>query len=754
MTNVQPVTHPIRKHVDHQWSGHAEGRPLVFMHIPKTAGTSVSSLLQQWFREDEIMPPLVCQSWQCSHPALALAAKKYKLFGIGKHYDGDDILSTMRLIRANGLHPFLLACLREPRERLISQYFHWRRSLASDLEHTTQLARMAYQQARDLSLAQFLKCDNPFTISHFRNYQVRLFAGSRSSWMLDDEQMLDLALENASHFDLLGKTENLKDLLLTLSEAYGFYYGGEDILLNRAPSNQQTGLNDESEEMVEAFTSIDQRFWNALFSNQESRRDIQHIPSFYDFDWRTIDALLEGSTYTYSMVERLDGYGWHVREGLEHDTRWSGPGKESMVMLQIPPAKELNITLKVIAVIDWDIMNGMEVFLGTSRPLGEPELGHDGGYTTLTFAFRLNRIADKRMPLRIIVPFVKSHQEINPEWADPRKKGIAISTITVSSRQMKHVSPTCSSLIANQIDIRDLHLNQFPASPTPSSINHHELEINPIESTTLGPRSVLPKKSVNDDHAKSIATGHSSRATKFGSLMLQSSLREVSDRTYRILRLLQASDSLVLTIREASDPRLRCLFKNPLVSSFGRYVDNDQETCMIHLSHMNDTLGINMISSILLLMDRISKTVPAELRLHTSSVDDEHVDLLLRQLMKSLTIFSQSGYSNEFRDCILKTLRPELIPIPVSTDFYSQFKTLAEQMEASEYFNHSQVGELNEHFEKIPAQHPCDQAGRQALLAGYELAYQITSRITREKTPQRIHDKTMNHEASKPNKDH
>ncbi|MEB3266458.1 MAG: hypothetical protein VKN13_07585 [Cyanobacteriota bacterium] len=700
------------------------------MHIPKTAGTSVSLLLQQWFREDEIMPPLVCRGKQCSHPTLALAAKKYKLFGIGKHYDGDDILSTMQLIRANGLHPFLFACLREPRERLISQYLHWRRSLALDLEHSTQLARMAYQQARDLSLAQFLKCDNPFTIKHFRDYQVRLFAGSRSEWMLDGEQMLDLALKNASHFDLLGRTESLKDLILTLADAYGFYYGGEEILLNRAPSMQKTTLDDESEELIEAFTSIDQRFWNALFSEQNSHKDTQQIPSFYDFNWRAVNALLEGSTSIYSMVERLDGYGWHVREGQEHDTRWSGPGKESMVMLKIPPTKEVSITLKLIAVIDWDIMNGMEVYLGTSRSSGEPELGRDGGYTTLTYGFKLDRIPAERMQFRIVVPFVKSHQEINPEWADPRKKGIAISTITVSSRQINRSSRACSDLVLGQATIDDPHLNHSSTSPIYNSGNHLELEIHAIENALLQPRSALQNNGTNDGQVGSMATGYSASLTNFENLVIKSSLREVSGKTYQILRLVEVSSSLELTIREGSDSRLRCLFENPLISSFGCYLDSTQETCTINLCHLNDALGIDMVSSFLLLVDRISKTIPVALRLHDSSIDDEHVALLLRQFTRSLFVFSQSGHSNEFRRCILKTLRPELIHAPRSTDLFSQSKSFADLVQESKYFSRSEILALNDHFSKIPAQHPFDQAGREALFSGYDLAYQMTSHLT------------------------
>ena len=117
LTNLAPA----------QWAGHAAGKRLIFLHIPKTAGTAVASVLTQWFGVDEIMPCSLAAVRTGSHPVNMMASRRFRLFGIGMHLDHDQVAAIRHALRGEE-RPFVFTVLREPRARLISQYRHWRRT--------------------------------------------------------------------------------------------------------------------------------------------------------------------------------------------------------------------------------------------------------------------------------------------------------------------------------------------------------------------------------------------------------------------------------------------------------------------------------------------------------------------------------------------------------------------------------------------------------------------------------------------------
>jgi hypothetical protein len=115
---------PRCRSVEFLWKGHAAGRRLIFLHIPKTAGTAITSFLRQQFADDEVMPQLQA-NFHRSHPIWPLVARRSQLLGVGMHLDHDRVAALARGL-SHEPPPFLLTVLREPRARLLSRYKEWR----------------------------------------------------------------------------------------------------------------------------------------------------------------------------------------------------------------------------------------------------------------------------------------------------------------------------------------------------------------------------------------------------------------------------------------------------------------------------------------------------------------------------------------------------------------------------------------------------------------------------------------------------
>lgn len=91
-----------------------DARTLKFLHLHKTAGTSVRSFLERFFRPEEICPAGFRHQFQ------ALSSdqlRRYRMFA--GHLDWEE------LDQVEG-PSFTFTVLREPRERLLSYYFFMR----------------------------------------------------------------------------------------------------------------------------------------------------------------------------------------------------------------------------------------------------------------------------------------------------------------------------------------------------------------------------------------------------------------------------------------------------------------------------------------------------------------------------------------------------------------------------------------------------------------------------------------------------
>ena len=173
-------------------------RRVIFLHIAKTAGTSIVHFFRQRMPEDAI----------CSHGDFLRIP--------GEAVDFQDSLSQYRFLSGHfgyaDIAPLLpdsysFTFLRDPVDRVLSLY---KFCMHSDMQRQFAVARAA----RDLGLEGFLASMLPEVCEMLDNQQTWQLA--RNYWQSDrhalahlgDEELLDLAIHHLDAFDHVGLTES------------------------------------------------------------------------------------------------------------------------------------------------------------------------------------------------------------------------------------------------------------------------------------------------------------------------------------------------------------------------------------------------------------------------------------------------------------------------------------------------------------------------------------------------------------------
>lgn len=256
--------------------------PIIFLHIPKTAGQSVHNYLCRAFEWPDICPARV-NAQLCDIPIKT--RKNYRLFS--GHLDWAQVY---------GLHPdaFTFSILREPVSRILSFYFFMRNNAsklsAEDLKKPINAMKRAIIE---LTADEYFLGGGPkvktFVNSQYDNFFTYYFAGrtylsrnmlfgEMNSGRLNADNIIEIAKQNIRELNGLYRVEQLEKLQVDL-DRLGYSPNGNSLSetrvnvgtvdsTSRVDEIRALGLTDRGMERIHEMSQMDMNIWsdNDLFN--------------------------------------------------------------------------------------------------------------------------------------------------------------------------------------------------------------------------------------------------------------------------------------------------------------------------------------------------------------------------------------------------------------------------------------------------------------------------------------------------------
>lgn len=197
---------------------------LVFTHIPRTGGTTLRAILSKYLEK-----PLYIDS--LSDFAFMNDENLNSHTFIATHC-GYGIFS--RII----VPPKKLVILRDPVERIVSQYYYLR-GLEENVSYSSYYAKT-------LSLEQFVKNENPAVWVGIRNTQTWHLIEDKNIHFrnkykgMSDEKLLEIATDHLARYDFVGFTDRLPSVLDQIAIEYGWKRVSENLPLMRSSERPNT----------------------------------------------------------------------------------------------------------------------------------------------------------------------------------------------------------------------------------------------------------------------------------------------------------------------------------------------------------------------------------------------------------------------------------------------------------------------------------------------------------------------------------
>jgi Sulfotransferase family len=405
---------------------------LCFIHIPKTAGTTLTSLLNSKFHQSKICPAEV---WSELVEIPADRLHQYQLFRGHFFYDINDLIPRK---------PVYITILRQPIERVISGYEFMRRNPPTRTEALTN-----HHKAKTMSLKEYVSdMENP----SMSNSQTRHLSLSR--YKDDPEQWLSIAKQHLSEFAYFGLVERFQDSMALLTYTFG-WNPLEQIpnLMVGTRKLKQDQLEPEVLATIAQRNALDielyqyaqelfERRYNEMLATLQARygdlplADLleQHYRDREAEQPRTLRDTRKGSPLTtldYDFNQPLSGSGWHLREGNNPAFRWTGPGTRTTIDLPLAIDQDYTLEFCITRTLAPDILQSLTLRVN-DHPIPLGVLYHHG--ITLFQARIPHAALTRETPftrLTFQVNRTLSPQDLNPHDPDRRPVGLAFSAIQI-----------------------------------------------------------------------------------------------------------------------------------------------------------------------------------------------------------------------------------------------------------------------------------------------------------------------------------
>lgn len=458
------------KHIQYQLH---DDDQLYFLHIQKTAGTTLYFTLDEKFDPDAICP---ARFWR---QLLKIAKNSPDRFQQYRFFRGHFGYSIHKFI---GKPPVHITVLRDPIERAVSHYEHIRREPRDRLHKIVTAHNMSFKDfivhpetqlaitnlqtrsiAFDLGLEEIKQLDR---------FPARGILGTAPD--ISDDDLLQIAKDRLDQFAFIGLAERFQDSLLLLSYIFGWYPLVQSRELNKAPKKLRQ--DDLSPEIIDAVLTLNQldsqlyahaqtifqehmytmledlqtRFDRPIHADLETLSTqtepldlgvlIPLLEKHYEQRWIESNPTPRQSV-DFAFNRAISGIGWHLREGAGSgwhlqdglDTggtpfRWSGPSPVSTLDFPLSSQDDLMIRLRIINAAAPDILDSLALEVNGYSVELEPILKRG---TLAVLQSVIPKAVLERSALTRFRFSVNRTVRLDPSQDDARKVGLAFHRVQI-----------------------------------------------------------------------------------------------------------------------------------------------------------------------------------------------------------------------------------------------------------------------------------------------------------------------------------
>jgi hypothetical protein len=327
-------------------------RSTLFLHIHKTAGTSIKHYLgNRWPARDCLLQA----HWRCQDD------KDVNDFAFVTGHIGFGHTERFRT------PPVVITCLREPVARSVSHYYF--AQTIQDIDHeaafrgadvvayTKQMAELS----RRYSIDELLREHPAAAATILGNVQTRALCGQPLHETIAPpvtQELFEKAKENLARCDVILLTERMAESVDVLNRFFGWPLEAKMPVRNAGKAAPRSAIPESTRAMLHEMTAFDRelyRFGVELFEERLRRSATAPVRA---------SALPDATCFTFDQP--ILGSGWHLRS--KRDGAWfAWTDQEASIDLATTRRTDSRLRVHIAHAVTTKVFDGLKVFIN-----GEP----------------------------------------------------------------------------------------------------------------------------------------------------------------------------------------------------------------------------------------------------------------------------------------------------------------------------------------------------------------------------------------------
>ena len=358
-------------------------RSLHFLHIPKTAGTSIRTWLMDLYSEKDWLP---CHFLEELETFTSEEIKKYHFFSGHLGINWYDKLPNP---------PHTFTWLRQPLAREISQYYYIKNTIDFLLSLSHSPSKADYLNAvHHLSMSELYK--SSAYLGFYDNLQVRFLAGifpqKQQEPIYCDDNILNIAKENLLNLFFWGICELMEDSVSLFNYSLGIPPRPLNRSLNkREKANIDYKPSEEKCNIIQNVNHYDQKLYSFAKSIfQEKIRNFTEDINLYfspypqkhkDYHQKKVDYLRINFQQKHQSVSRFTKINFNFSEAVFLENwyprfyynpinkwlRWAGPENTSYIYIPLAENNNYQISFTIFYIMSPEILDSLSLWVGDTK---------------------------------------------------------------------------------------------------------------------------------------------------------------------------------------------------------------------------------------------------------------------------------------------------------------------------------------------------------------------------------------------------